>query len=287
MPAAVTELPVHTLPLPLPDGRVQRGKGERGRGRATVTAAPAPAPLTARRALPTRCTAAAQHIRGSFRDEACIGQLASCSDVLTFEIEHVDVGAVSHVQARTGIVVEPAPRTVAVIQDKLRQREHFAAHGIPQPAFVACADAAAVAAAAASQQLGYPLLVKSRRLAYDGRGNAVVHGPDEIDAAIAALPGDAVYAEQFVPFAKELAVMVARGRDGTMVSYPVVETVQQDGICHTVIAPAQVDGAVRDRAQRLAERAVATLDGAGVFGVEMFLGHDGAPTVPRSRRRWH
>ena len=93
-----------------------------------------------------------------------------------------------------------------------------------------------------------------------------------------------VYVEKWVPFVKELAVMVVRGKDGAVAAYPTVETVQKDNICHVVVAPAQIDGQVAAAAQRLARQAIESLDGPGVFGVEMFLLKDG-PFGKRARKR--
>nr|VWO96586.1 Phosphoribosylaminoimidazole carboxylase (EC (AIR carboxylase) (AIRC) [Ganoderma boninense] len=115
-------------------------------------------------------------------------------------------------------------------------------------------------------------MLKSRTLAYDGRGNFVLNDLSQAEEAIAALGGRTLYAEKWVPFVKEVAVMVVRSRSGEVVSYPVVETVHKQNICHLVFAPLRSrDPAIAARARAVAENAVKTLKGAGVFGVEMFL----------------
>lgn len=117
-------------------------------------------------------------------------------------------------------------------------------------------------------EYGYPFMLKSRTLAYDGRGNAKVASSDAAAAAVEALGGfeHGLYAERWAPFEKELAVMVARTVGGSLRSFPVVETVHQDSILLLVEAPAAVAVNVALRARKLAERAVACLEGAGIFG---------------------
>lgn len=105
------------------------------------------------------------------------------------------------------------------------------------------------------------------RFAYDGRGNFVVKSADQLAEGVAALGGyGSVYAEKWAPFVKELAVMVVRSRDGSVVSYPVVETIHKDNICHVTEAPANVPEAAQQRATQVAEQAVSSLSGAGIFG---------------------
>ena len=136
-------------------------------------------------------------------------------------------------------------------------------------------------------------MLKSKRLAYDGRGNAVVRSEADVDTAVASLGGDwtNLYAEQWVEYTRELSVLVARSRTGNTQVYPVVETVQQASICHTVIMPAQVSGDVLRHAQTVAERAVSAYDGAGIFAVELFLLADKRvlynETAPRPHNSGH
>ncbi len=122
--------------------------------------------------------------------------------------------------------------------------------------------------------LGFPFILKSKKLAYDGRGNAVVRTQEEIPQAVKTLGGQGLYAEGWIAFTKELAVMITRGLDGAEVAHPVVETVQKDNICHIVSAPASISAKAMRQAQEIALAAVSSLDGAGIFGVELFLQAD-------------
>ncbi|GLD95725.1 hypothetical protein PINS_up004403 [Pythium insidiosum] len=228
-------------------------------------------------------------IAGSFTDEAKIQELAARCDVLTVEIEHVNAAVLQRLER---VQVHPAPQTIALIQDKFQQKQFFAGvdgvHVAPFAVVASHADAAAV-----GQAFGYPFMLKSRLLAYDGKGNAVVSQPSDIADAFAKLGasnakdgGAMLYAEKWVPFVKELAVMVVKA--GTDVrAYPVVETTQKDSICDTVLAPAQVSAATYAAAQQLALHAIEKLEGNGIYGVELFLTADGGVLLNEVAPRPH
>ena len=219
--------------------------------------------------------AGAEQSVGSFRDRGQVEAFAAGGlDVLTCEIEHVDAGALEAVAA-AGVDVQPTPGTLAVIQDKLEQKRHFRTAGVALGDFAEVGSEAGLRRAAAA--FGYPLMLKSRRLAYDGRGNAAAAAEAGLLEAAAALGGfeRGLYAERWVPFEKELAVMVARSKAGEVRAYPVVETFHRDSILHVTECPADVPAAVAAKARAMALDAVSSLEGAGVFGVEMFLCADG------------
>jgi 5-(carboxyamino)imidazole ribonucleotide synthase len=126
--------------------------------------------------------------------------------------------------------------------------------------------------ARAGEEWGWPVVLKARRLGYDGYGNATVRGPGEIMGAWARLgaPERALLVEAYVPFVRELAAMVARSPTGAVGVYPVVETVQTNHICRTVRAPAAVSPETAARAAAIARRAVEGVGAVGVVGVELF-----------------
>jgi len=206
-------------------------------------------------------------IEGSFRDEAKVLELASISDILTVEIEHINCDALDAAIAQ-GTPVQPLPQTLRVIQDKYAQKVYLAERGIPLPEFCDVPDLEA--AYEAGRVFGYPLMLKAKRLAYDGKGNAVSKTKEDVAAAFEQLGGIDVYAEKWAPFVKELAVMVVRSASEVR-PYPVVETVQKDNICHITITPAQLSATACNKALAVASQAIAALEGAGIFGVELFL----------------
>lgn len=218
----------------------------------------------------------AVQIVGSFRDSAAVKQIAQLVDVLTVEIEHVDVDALESAASQFNVDVEPTPQTLRLIQDKFVQKQHFKQANVPIGDYLEVSNAEQ--AQHAGDTFGYPLMLKSRRFAYDGKGNAVVQSVEKLENAVQQLGGykHGLYAERWTPFVKELAVMVARSRNGETKAFPVVETIHKDNICHTTEAPARVPHETLLKAQQVAQQAVECLEGAGVFGVEMFLLSDGS-----------
>jgi 5-(carboxyamino)imidazole ribonucleotide synthase len=210
-----------------------------------------------------------REIVGDWADPVALARFAAQCDCVTLENEFVDAGILAALAAG-GLPAYPRAATLALVQDKLRQKERIAAAGLALPAFRSIDTPAQLAGAAA--ELGWPLVLKARRNGYDGYGNAMLRGPADVGPAWERLTrgGSPLLAEAFVPFVRELAVMVVRGRDGVAQAYPVVETVQQDHICHVVRAPAPVAAHVAAEATALALAAVAAVDGVGIFGVELF-----------------
>mmetsp|Transcript_8081 Transcript_8081/g.25983 ORF Transcript_8081/g.25983 Transcript_8081/m.25983 type:complete len:602 (+) Transcript_8081:130-1935(+) len=211
-------------------------------------------------------------VTGSLTDSASIKELAAQVDVLTVEIEHIDTAALAAIEAEGRVAVHPSPRTLAIIQDKLLQKQHLAGvQGVTLGEYADAPDAGAVAAAGA--QWGFPLMLKARTLAYDGRGNEVVSSAAEVDSAFNSLSNGGtvpLYVERWCEFTAELAVMVARARDGATVCYPVAHTEQRHSQCHSVVVPAGVSSQVAATAQQVARDAIGSLWGAGIFGVELF-----------------
>ncbi|KAF7321764.1 phosphoribosylaminoimidazole carboxylase [Mycena kentingensis (nom. inval.)] len=223
------------------------------------------------------------HIDGSFSDAAKIRELAQKVDILTVEIEHVDADAL----AQSGTIVHPSPNTIKLIQDKFEQKKHLKARGCPVSSFISV-ESSLDAIELAAKTLGLPLMLKSRTLAYDGRGNFVLRNLSQAAEALAALGNRPLYAEKWVPFKAEIAVMVVRSASGETRAYPVVETVHKESICHLVFAPLRSrDSTLARRAQDVAMNAIKTFDGAGVFGVEMFLMDDGGLYINEIAPRPH
>ncbi|CDK27627.1 unnamed protein product [Kuraishia capsulata CBS 1993] len=211
-----------------------------------------------------------EHVDGSFNDPEAIAKLAAKCDILTVEIEHVNTEALKHIRDTTGIQIYPMPETLELIKDKYLQKKHLIAHGIPV-AESSDVESSAEALAAVGASYGYPYMLKSRTMAYDGRGNFVVKTAADIAEALDVLKDRPLYAEKWAPFVKELAVMVVRATDGQVYSYPTVETIHVNNVCHTVFAPARVNDTIQRKAQIMADNAVKSFPGAGIFGVEMFL----------------
>lgn len=211
------------------------------------------------------------HVDGSFTNLDAITKLAKKCDILTVEIEHVDVDALNIVSKDLHIPIYPLPETIKLIQDKFLQKDHLLSHEVPVVASLELVNNTEQDLLEVGEKFGYPYMLKSRTLAYDGRGNFVVKSKDTVKEALAFLSDRPLYAEKWCPFVKELAVMVVRSLEGQVYAYPTVETIHQNNICHLVYAPARITDTLAEKASLVAKNAVKSFPGCGIFGVEMFL----------------
>jgi phosphoribosylaminoimidazole carboxylase PurK protein len=226
----------------------------------------------------------AAEITANLYDEAALKELTSRSDVITVEIEHLDTHVLEALE-NDGAVIHPAPATVRLIQDKYLQKVFLREHSVPVADFTEVASTAD--AEAALKNFGGKMLLKTRHGAYDGRGNMVVSSPADIKKAFELFDGKALYAEAFVPFERELAVMVGRSTSGDVQAYPVVQTIHQRNICVEVLSPAPVSKTVTQKAHTLAVTVANLLKGAGMYGIEMFLTENGEVLVNEIAPRVH
>ncbi|MCC5874112.1 MAG: 5-(carboxyamino)imidazole ribonucleotide synthase [Gammaproteobacteria bacterium] len=223
---------------------------------------------------------ASAQIVGHFDDADSLRALAERCDLTTFDIETIATEPLLQL-AEAGHIIRPAPELLALIQDKLHQKQRLLDAGIATADFIALDEPDAESMLA----FGLPLVQKARRGGYDGRGVAVF-----TDAVIEdrVLPVPSLL-ERYVDFRCELAVMVARSTLGEIRSYPVVEMVFDDraNVLDLLLAPARIDAGLAARAQQLAEQTVTALDGVGMFGVELFLTRDGQLLVNEVAPRTH
>lgn len=227
--------------------------------------------------------AGAAEITAPLQDKQAIHELARRCDVITVEIEHLNASALHELES-LGKPVHPSAETIELIQDKLTQNNFLQKAGLPIAEFRQINNE--TDAKQAFDDFGKYVL-KSRFGGFDGRGNAVISTAADIKPALQKLGEVPKYAEQFVPFKNELAIMVARSRHGKLTSYPVVETVHHNSICHLVMAPADISAAIAISADKLAKAAVAKLSGAGMYGVEMFLTTDNELLINEIAPRVH
>ena len=223
---------------------------------------------------------------GDWNDPATLLAFAGRCDTLTLENEFVDARALA-VVAAAGHPLFPTAASLALTQDKLIQKQTLQHAGLPVAPFRAVQTPEEVIAAGAS--LGWPLLLKTRRNGYDGKGNATLRCAADVPAGWRQLGGgvNELYVEAFCHFKSELAVIVTRGQAGETAAYPVVETVQRNHVCHSVQAPADVSSAVAAQAAELARRAVVAVGAVGSFGVELFLEPTGGLLINELAPRVH
>ncbi|WP_144791526.1 5-(carboxyamino)imidazole ribonucleotide synthase [Kocuria palustris] len=233
--------------------------------------------------------AAASHRVGAGDDLEALRGFSRGLDALTFDHEHVPN---EHLEAllADGVVVEPRPHALIHAQDKIVMRRAVDRLGLPNPRWAEVSDADALVAFAGQGQ--WPVVLKTPRGGYDGKGVLLVHSEQEARTGTAAEWFDRsaapLLAEEAVPFARELSAQVARRRSGEQRCWPVVESIQVDGVCDEVIAPAPgLSPEESAAAQRIALRLSAELDVTGVMAVELFQTRDGSLLVNELAMRPH
>ncbi len=225
-----------------------------------------------------------KQIIGSYKDKEKILELAKESDFITFEIESTNGEALDEI-LKIGVPVNPNPKILKIIKDKFNQKVFLTNNNIPVSEFALIATEEDCEKQ--GEIFGYPFLLKARFDAYDGRGNFVIHNKDQIGEAFKKLSASPLYAEKFVKFSKELAVVSARDMFGNIESYEVVETIHKNNICHMVRSPAPVSDEIKLKAKNLAQKVLESLTGVGVFAVEMFLTGEGEVLVNEIAPRVH
>ena len=207
----------------------------------------------------------AKQIVGDFKDKNAIVKLAEQSDIITYEIESGNTDVLSKLKA----VIEPSPSTLSIIQDKLSQKKFLSKNGLPVSQFYEIVSLDDLYEKI--NELSLPVLLKARRDAYDGRGNFKITSPDEVEKAYQYFDGKSLMIEKFVNFKMEVSVMAARNTKGEIATYPLVENIHEDNILNMTIAPARVSDDVIRNAGEIAKKTMQVLNGAGVFGIEMFI----------------
>lgn len=220
---------------------------------------------------------------GAADDLDAVRRLADRCDVVTFDHEHVPPDVLLAL-ADDGVSLHPTPSALRYAQDKVAMRRRLSELGFPCPRWTVARTSDEVEAFGA--EIGWPVIAKTPRGGYDGKGVRRVDGPDDLDDWLAAVGEvgplvDGVLLEESVGFTREVAALVARGAGGNAAAWPLVETVQEDGICTEVIAPAPgVDAEAGRAATDMALRIAEALEVTGVLAVELFevAGERGRPT---------
>ena len=231
----------------------------------------------------------ADAVVGDYTDPATVAAFAAGCDAVTFDHEHVPT-AILRDLASAGVAVRPGPDALVHAQDKAVMRSRLGALGVPCPAWEVVPDAAALSAFGDAH--GWPVIAKTSRGGYDGKGVWKLDRPDQAGVPFAGLAGlmagAVVIAEEFIDFSRELSVLVARRPGGQAVAYPVSETEQTDGICTATITPAPGLGPdqVRDLSA-MALRIATELDVVGVLAVELMEARDGRIVVNELAMRPH
>ncbi|MBW4611737.1 MAG: 5-(carboxyamino)imidazole ribonucleotide synthase [Desmonostoc vinosum HA7617-LM4] len=210
--------------------------------------------------------------------------LATNCDVITFENEFVNLDTLSFL-AEKGVCFRPNLASLAPLLDKYDQRCYLRDLSLPVPQFFSLEQANLQSII---ENLGFPLVLKSRRHGYDGQGTFIIRDLVTLQAKIDDTTNKSLFLlEEFVPFERELAIIAARSAAGEIVTYPVVETQQEKQVCRRVIAPAQITPSQVAEIAAIAHTLLNSLEFVGVLGIELFLTTNGKVLVNEIAPRTH
>lgn len=226
------------------------------------------------------------HIVADFKDEAGLRKLAQQSDVLTYEFEHIGVEILQALEEE-GHPIYPTPKSLAVIQNKFLQKEALKNTGLSVPDFLRVENQEQLWGLGGI--LGYPFLLKTCTGGYDGKGNALIQCPEDLEEGYRQLGLGKIplMAEAFVAFEKEISVLACRGLSGEIVVYPVAENFHQDNLLIETRVPADLSPTVSEKALQMAHRVMEVFEGVGMFCVEMFVTHEGEVVINEVAPRPH
>jgi 5-(carboxyamino)imidazole ribonucleotide synthase len=210
---------------------------------------------------------ATAHLAAPYDDRAALDEIASTCAAVTTEFENAPAQALDAIGSRT--VVRPSGSSVAVAQDRRREKGFFAEHGLPVGRFAIVESPADIAPAL--EQVRPPALLKTARLGYDGKGQARIGKPEEVAATFDRWKRVPCVLEELLPLEREVSVVLARAADGAIAVFPLAENRHSRGILDVTIAPARVPDALAAEATALATRLAGELGYVGVLAVEMFV----------------
>ena len=220
---------------------------------------------------------------GDYEDPAALRRFAEAADVITFEFENVSAAGLELLASLRP--VHPAPNVLRISQDRVLEKSFLADAGVPTAPWRAVESLPDLHAAV--EALGLPAVLKTTRLGYDGKGQAVMRVREDIEPAWAALDPKPLILEGFVNYACEISVIVARGADGAGTVFDAMENRHRGGILDLTLAPARVAPGTAAEAQRVAWRVADTLGLIGLLAVEMFVDPSGRVLVNEIAPRPH
>ena len=224
-----------------------------------------------------------REVTAGYDDEAAVRDFAKGISVLTFEFENVPSRTIEW--AAEHCIVRPAGRVLHICQHRLREKEFIAGAGLPVAPFRKVNTAAELIAAA--EEIGLPGVLKTAAFGYDGKGQRKLMPGDDLGEAWAPFEGATAVLEGFVRFEREISVLVCRGVDGAIATWPVCENEHANHILDITYCPARIPESVASAARVLAERVALALDLVGVLAVEMFLLADGSIVINELAPRPH
>ena len=215
------------------------------------------------------------HVVSGFGEFDGYFELAEHVDVITYEFEHINADALEALEKK-GHVIYPSVKALRAIQDKYTQKQVLEENNIAVPRFASVNSIEQIREYGKKEKFGYPMMLKTTKGGYDGKGNALIKSESEVESAYEQLGGGkrALMIEEFVAFDKEISVIACRGIDGTKVIYPVGENIHANSILDVTIVPAGINESAVEKATRIADEVMKVFDGVGTFCIELFLTKD-------------
>ncbi len=224
---------------------------------------------------------------GSYLDNHALAEFANDVDIITYEFENIPLETVEYLSKNKP--VRPAPSVLAISQHRALEKDFAIAQGIPVAPYQAVSKVQDLKRAAT--EIGFPAVLKSCRFGYDGKGQKRLDNEEQIEPFWSSLTTNDAILERHIPFTKEISVIVARGQNGEVRTYPAVENVHVNHILYTTTAPAQIPEETARNARNIAVTLAKSLNLIGLLAVEMFLMPDGSllmnEVAPRPHNSGH
>jgi 5-(carboxyamino)imidazole ribonucleotide synthase len=238
--------------------------------------------LTPERDSPAGQVAAAV-THGAYEDRSVLRAFATAVDVITFEFENISAEGLDLLASLRP--VRPSPAILRISQDRVLEKQFLNASGIATAPWLPVQSMTELSAAA--EHIGFPCVLKTTRLGYDGKGQRLLHTPADLSQAFSALEPKPLILEGFVDFAAEISVLIARGSDGEIAAFDTVENRHRQHVLDLSLAPAPVAPSIAATAQAMARRIAEALDLIGLLAVEMFIDSSGRVLVNELAPRPH
>jgi 5-(carboxyamino)imidazole ribonucleotide synthase len=212
-------------------------------------------------------TAATKTVIGAYDDLKALQTFAESVDLITFEFENIPIETLKHLAKE--VPVFPAPETLFIKQNRLREKNYLKENGLPVADFLPVKSVSDLEAAVT--KLGYPLILKTAGFGYDGKGQQKIKNAEDLIALKKTFKDSEYILEKMIPFEREVSILAARNQKGEMIFYPLIENLHQNHILHSSACPATDSDFLQEQAEVIATRLLESLDYVGLLCIELFV----------------